>query len=114
LVVIGSHSSQPLKTIYKDTYLVKDYDVFQNALQTFLDKAGVIPVIAAMGIAGPIVDNTVVLGNVPKWGKLNAYDLGTSLNIKYFSFLNDFEAASYGVLLVPDEEFVSLNGKKAN
>jgi glucokinase len=114
LVVIGSHSNQPLKTLFKATYLVADYDVFQKAIQTFLDGAGIVPVIAALGIAGPIVDNTVALSNVPKWGKLNGYDLGTSLNIRYFSFLNDFEAASYGVLLVPEDQFVLLNGKPAN
>ena len=28
LVIIGSQSNQPPKTIYKDTYLVANYDVF--------------------------------------------------------------------------------------
>lgn len=28
--------------------------------------------------------------------------------------MNDFEAASYGLLLIPDDQFVSLNGYKLN
>lgn len=36
------------------------------------------------------------------------------MKIKHFQFINDFEAASYGVLLVPETDFVSLNGKKVN
>jgi hypothetical protein len=34
------------------------------------------------------------------------------LKIKSFHLLNDFEAAAYGILLVPDTAFISLKGKK--
>lgn len=51
-------------------------------------------------MAGPIFDNTVKLSNVQKWGLLKGDELGKALNIKNFRFLNDFEAASYGVLTV--------------
>jgi len=61
-------------------------------------------------MAGPIVDNSVSMANVPKWGNLVGESLGVSLKIKHFRFINDFEAASYGVLLVPKEDFISLNG----
>jgi glucokinase len=80
----------------------------------FLSSAKRHPDIAVLGIAGPIVDNTVAMANVSKWGTLDGYKLGENLKIKYFNFINDFEAASYGVLLLPESEFVSLNGKKVN
>ena len=57
---------------------------------------------AVLGIAGPITENTVFLANVGKWGVLDGYVLGNNLKIKDFVFLNDFEAASYGVLTVPE------------
>ncbi len=51
------------------------------------------------------------MANVPKWGTLSGDDLGKKLNIHDFKFINDFEAVSYGILLVPHDQFVSLNGK---
>jgi glucokinase len=114
MVVINSHSNQPTATLSKATYLVADYEVFQDALITFLQTSERHPVIAVLGVAGPIVNNTVAMANVPKWQTIDANKLGENLKIKYFSFINDFEAASYGVLIVPETDFISLNGKKVN
>ena len=61
-------------------------------------------------MAGPITNNTVFMANAEKWGTMDGNQLGETLKIPHFKFLNDFEAASYGVLLVPENEFVSLNG----
>jgi glucokinase len=41
------------------------------------------------------------MANVPKWGLLKGDELGNIVKIKNFRFINDFEAASYGILLVP-------------
>lgn len=35
----------------------------------------------------------------------------SKLNISQFLFINDFEAVSYGLLIVDDKEFVNLNNK---
>ena len=69
---------------------------------------------AAIGIAGPISNNTVFMANVGKWGTLDGHQLSKNLNIPHFQFLNDFEAASYGVLTIPEDQFVSINGFKAD
>lgn len=51
---------------------MKDFDVFEKAIEHFL--AGVpeekYPEVAAIGIAGPVDDNKVSLANVQKWGVL--------------------------------------------
>lgn len=65
-------------------------------------------------MAGPIFDNTVKMANAAKWGVLDGEKLGAALKIPHFRFINDFEAASYGLLLVPEADFVSLNGFEAN
>lgn len=80
----------------------------------FLKDVEVYPTVAVIGIAGPISDNTVFLANVEKWGTLDGEQLGKNLNIPHFIFLNDFEAASYGVLTIPEDQFVSVNGFKAD
>ena len=54
------------------------------------------------------------MANVRKWGIIDGNLIGINLNIPVFKLLNDFEANSYGLLIVPDEDFISLNGHKLN
>jgi glucokinase len=68
--------------------------------------------VAVIAIAGPILNNCVEMANAPQWGRMVGKDLGQSLNISYFRFINDFEAASYGLLLLKDDDLMPLNGKK--
>ena len=70
------------------------------------------PKVAAIGIAGPIFNNTVSMANVGKWGVTDGTQIGKNLNISHFELLNDFEAASYGILTIPEDQFVSINGHK--
>lgn len=37
-----------------------------------------------------------------------------NLKLRHFVFLNDFIANSYGLLLLPEDNFISLNGLTAN
>ena len=65
-------------------------------------------------MAGPISKNKVAMANVGKWGIMDGNQLSVSLKIPHFQFLNDFEAASYGILTLPDQEFISVNGLQAD
>ncbi len=114
LVSVDTSKNTPVSTLKKDTLLVADYDVFQNAIEKFLEDVTDYPNVATIGIAGPIFDNTVSLANVEKWGTLSGESLGANLKIPHFKFINDFEAASYGILLVPEEDFEPLNNKALN
>jgi glucokinase len=38
--------------------------------------------------------------NIPKWGQLNGTLLAQKYNLSQFLLINDFEAASYGLLIV--------------
>lgn len=66
---------------------------------------------AVIGIAGPIADNRISMANVPKWGVMDGNELGVNLKIKDFKFINDFEAVSYGILLLSKDQFISINQK---
>lgn len=50
--------------------------------------------------------------NIPKWGQLSGQLLAGKYNISSFLLINDFEAASYGLLIVDESEMVQLNGRK--
>lgn len=65
-------------------------------------------------MAGPVKNNKLSMANARKWGVINGDQLSKTLNIPVFKLMNDFEANSYGLLLVPDTDFVSLNGYKMN
>lgn len=97
-------SDTPIK-IKEAKFNVADHPTFQGAIETFL--AGVnpedYPQVAAVAIAGPITDNTVFMANAEKWGTIDGNQLSHNLKIPHFQLLNDFEAASYGILLVPEE-----------
>lgn len=47
--------------------------------------------------------------NIPKWGELNGATLGLKYNISSFLLINDFEAVSYGLLIVDDTDLIQLN-----
>ena len=110
LVVVDFNFVVSPKLIKKHYYDVVSEDVFPEVISKFLsDQKEHHPSVAAIGMAGLVFDNTVELSNVVKWGKLDGAELGKQLNIPHFRFLNDFEAASYGVLTIDKDEFVSIN-----
>lgn len=77
LVEVQLEADEPVK-LKEETFKVKDYDVFQNAIETFLKDVlpENYPQVAAIAMAGPISNNTVFLANVPKWERLDGDKLG--------------------------------------
>ena len=89
LINIDLQANEPA-LIKENKYQTKEYDVFQQALEVFLKDVEDYPQVAAIGIAGPISNNTVFMANVGKWGTLDGHQLSKNLNIPHFQFLNDF------------------------
>jgi glucokinase len=52
--------------------------------------------------------------NIPKWGKIDGNNLAPLYNLSSFFFINDFEAASYGLLIINKNHLVKLNGLNAD
>lgn len=68
----------------------------------------------SIGIAGAIKDNKTSLANVKKWGTIDGNELKNKLKMRDFVIINDFSANSYGLLVMKEDNFVSLNGFDIN
>lgn len=62
---------------------------------------------ACFGIAGPIIDGRCLTTNLP-WN-ISTVDLQKHLHIDKVRLMNDLEATAYGMLYLPEDEFVDLN-----
>lgn len=52
------------------------------------------------------------MANAPQWGRIYGKELGDAVNISDLKLINDFEAVSYGLLLLKDDDLIYLNGKR--
>lgn len=62
---------------------------------------------ACFGIAGPIIDGRCRTTNLP-WD-ISTVNLQKHLHIDKVRLMNDLEATAYGMLYLPEDEFVDLN-----
>lgn len=71
LVLVDTTKDVPVGTIKKDNLLVESFDIFQQAIEKFLEGVEQYPEVAVIGMAGPIFENTVKMANAQKWGVLS-------------------------------------------
>jgi glucokinase len=94
--------------VAKHHFLSADYATFHELLTAFL---ALIPAVkiqtVCFGVAGPIVNGDCETTNLP-W-HLKCTEIRDQLNAEKVTLLNDLEAAAWGVLSLPDSDFVSLN-----
>ena len=62
---------------------------------------------ACFGIAGPVIEGRCRTTNLP-WD-ITTRDLQTHLGVDKVRLLNDLEATAYGMLYLPEDEFMDLN-----
>lgn len=77
------------------------------------------PVVGAIGIAGPVKDNTVEAVNIPGWIKTDGNDICRQLkeknpNFVSFTLLNDFLAAGFGISALKKGDVTPLNDAAKN
>ena len=82
-------------------YPTQEFDSFTAILDAFARDVGEPLEIdaAAVGVAGPIVDQHARLTNIP-WD-VSAKEIGTYLNARRVALLNDLEAMATSVALLP-------------
>jgi glucokinase len=94
--------------VAKHHFSSADYATFHELLNAFL---ALIPLFeiqsVCLGVAGPIVNGDCETTNLP-WN-LKCTEIRDQLNAEKVTLLNDLEAAAWGVLSLPESEFVSLN-----
>ncbi len=96
-----SKASVKLRKVYENRYSSHDFPNLVPIVKKFLEEASKRlgekqkPEKACFAIAGPIVNNTVKLTNLP-W-MIDAKLMENELGISQVSLINDFEAVGYGI-----------------
>ena len=93
-------------------YPTQEFDQFTAILDTFAHEIGEPLAIeaAAVGVAGPIVDQHARLTNIP-WD-VSATHIGKHLNVRRVALLNDLEAMATSVALLEGDDVVVLQHGK--
>ncbi len=93
----------------------RDFSSFSEVIKAFEEKTEMPQVRAAcFGIAGPVIEGRCRTTNLP-WD-ISTADLQNHLNTDKVRLLNDLESTAYGMLYLPEEEFINLNprGRPSN
>jgi glucokinase len=94
--------------VKKTRYSSLDHPTFTGLLQHFLSDCGVLSIgSACLGVAGPVVDGNCVATNLP-WVLLWR-EIGAIIGTENVRLLNDLEATAWGILDLPEADFVALN-----
>ncbi len=86
----------------------REFSSFTDVISAFAKERRMAGVDAAcFGIAGPVVGGRCRTTNLP-WD-ISTEDIQKHLDIAKVRLMNDLEATAYGMLYLPQEEFVDLN-----
>lgn len=95
--------------IHKQHYASQQYTSFTDVLTAFLANISGVIESVCIGVAGPIVNGDCRATNLP-WHIISV-DIAAQLQIPKVTLLNDLEAAAWGALSLPDDDFVELNAQ---
>jgi len=97
-----------VKCIKKELFFSGHYPTFTELLTSFLTGADCGQIEAAcIGVAGVVENGRCETTNLP-W-ILSSKEIGERVNTQYAWLLNDLEATAWGLLNLPEHNFVELN-----
>jgi glucokinase len=100
----------PRDPAFVATYTSADFPSLDAVVRRFVEDTGVQIEHACIGAAGPVMNNTVTVTNLP-W-LLDGDGLARALGIKSFRLINDLEAVANGVLeLLPADTHILNPGR---
>ena len=91
----------------KRQFSSRDYTSLTEIIHDFEEMAIVTIDAACFGIAGPVIDGRCRTTNLP-WD-ISTSELQEDLQSEQVHLLNDLEATAYGMLYLPEDEFIALN-----
>jgi len=103
--------AQGLQTLAEATYASAHYDHLNTIIAEFLRAAGNHPQRACLAIAGPVINQTARLTNLP-W-HLDVRQMQAALNIPQIRLINDFAAVGYGIPALSPEDLCILQAAPA-
>ena len=106
-----------VSTVLKEEiYPSQDYPSIESIIKTFLQGINGVVDTCCLGVAGPVVDGRSQITNLP-W-IIDKSSIKQEFHIKKVSVINDLEANAYGVGLLDENSFYTLNegvsGAKGN
>lgn len=88
----------------------KEFSSLSDVVSAFKEETSLVNIDAAcFGIAGPVIEGRCRTTNLP-WD-ITTEALQLHLGIEKVHLMNDLEATAYGMLYLPEDEFVDLNPK---
>jgi len=70
------------------------------------------PTLGVLGYASPVKENKVFATNIKQWGQIDGNNIASEFNLDSFSFLNDFEAAAYGISCLDSDDYSIIGNKQ--
>jgi glucokinase len=96
------------KCLKKEQFSSANYQAFTGLLTSFLADAECLQITAAcIGASGVIANGSCETTNLP-W-VLSSKEIGEQVNTQNVWLLNDLEATAWGLLDLPEHDFVELN-----
>ncbi len=96
-----------LHPVHKAVFESEDYASLEGIIQAFLGQTGASVERAVFGVAGPVVQGTARITNLP-W-VLREATLAEAFGLEMVKLLNDLEATAHGVPHLPAVDLFSLN-----
>lgn len=89
------------REVIKDltVFSTRGNESFNACIKKFLEdvSADHFPKVGVIGIAGAVQNNCVSAVNIGHWAMMDGNQIAKDFNLDSFLFINDFEAAAYGV-----------------
>lgn len=105
-------SADGLSLVVSKQYHSSKFSSVGDIFKTFFTETGADkPASICAGVAGAIVNDQAQLVNLP-WG-ISKAEVVTATGVENVKLLNDLEANSYGLAMLKDEDFITLNAGTA-
>lgn len=108
LALLKKRDDNSLEVYYQQQFPSGQFGSLIEVLQAFAQEISFSEIEATcLGIAGPVIEGRCQATNLP-WDITTA-DLQNYLGMERVHLLNDLEATAYGMLYLPENEFITLN-----
>ncbi|MGZ4953998.1 MAG: glucokinase [Methylobacter sp.] len=108
LLALFDAEGDDVKCLKKEQFSSTHYQTFTELLTSFLTDTNCTQIAAVcLGVAGVIANGSCETTNLP-W-ELSSKEIGERVNTQNVWLLNDLEATAWGLLDLPEHNFVELN-----
>lgn len=112
LLAVFKKEGGRIERVQEQKYASNDYAGINDVISDFIKSLKVKPTRLVLGIAGPIINQSVQMTNL-SW-EFSAASLKEAFGFEEVHLLNDLEASAYGLAALKEEDLVPLQLVKGN